>query len=231
MNNFQGPRGIKFFLDTANLDEIRQGVEWGLIDGVTTNPTLVAKEGANFHKRIVEICDLVSKTVPYASVSAEVTALDAPGMLEQGKTLSKLHPNVTVKVPLIPEGLRACLQLRENGIQVNVTLCFSPAQAILAAKAGATYVSPFVGRLDDIGSDGMHLIREIAEVYQARPVDTQILSASLRHPMHVVESAKAGAHVATMPFSVMKALFQHPLTDSGLKRFLEDWDKVKDKVQ
>ena len=174
---------------------------------------------------------MVSKTVPYASVSAEVTALDAPGMLEQGKTLSKLHRNVTVKVPLIPEGLRACRQLRENGIQVNVTLCFSPAQAILAAKAGATYVSPFVGRLDDIGSDGMHLIREIAEVYQARPVDTQILSASLRHPMHVVESAKAGAHVATMPFSVMKALFQHPLTDSGLKRFLEDWDKVKDKVQ
>jgi transaldolase len=216
---------MKFFLDTANLNEIKEGVAWGIIDGVTTNPSLVAKEGVNFHARIKEICAVVN-----GSVSAEVTATDFDGMMNEGHILAKLHKNVTVKVPLIPEGIKACKALSSEGIKVNVTLCFSVSQALLAAKAGATYVSPFVGRLDDISQDGMQLIRDIVHVFKNYDFQTQILSASLRHPQHVIQSAMAGAHVGTMPFTVIKQLFNHPLTDSGLKRFLADWDKVKDQV-
>lgn len=216
---------MKFFLDTANLDEIKQGVAWGLVDGVTTNPSLVAKEGVDFHTRIKEICALVN-----GSVSAEVTATDFDGMMKEGHTLAKLHDNVTVKVPLIPEGIKACRALSHEGIKVNVTLCFSPSQALLAAKSGATFISPFVGRLDDVSNDGMQLIRDIIQIYKNYGYPTQVLAASLRHPQHIVESALAGAHVGTMPFGVLKMLFNHPLTDIGLKRFLEDWDKVKDKV-
>jgi transaldolase len=216
---------MKFFLDTANFDEIKQGVSWGLVDGVTTNPSLVAKEGVDFHTRIKEICALVN-----GSVSAEVTATDYDGMIKEGHVLAKLHDNVTVKVPLIPDGIRACRTLSQEGIKVNETLCFSPSQALLAAKSGATYISPFVGRLDDVSQDGMQLVREIVQIYKNYGYQTQVLAASLRHPQHVVESALAGAHVGTMPFSVLKMLFNHPLTDIGLKKFLADWDKVKDQV-
>jgi transaldolase len=216
---------MKFFLDTASLNEIKEGVAWGIIDGVTTNPSLVAKEGVNFHQRIKEICAVVD-----GSVSAEVTALDSDEMIKEGHVLAKLHPNVTVKVPLIPEGIKTCKALSSEGIKVNVTLCFSVSQALLAAKAGATYVSPFVGRLDDISQDGMQLIKDIVHMYKNYDFKTQVLAASLRHPMHVVQSAMAGAHVGTMPFPVMKQLFNHPLTESGLKKFLADWDKVKDQV-
>jgi len=216
---------MKFFLDTANINEIKEGLALGLVDGVTTNPSLVAKEGVNFHERIKEICAVVN-----GSVSAEVTALDFDGMMKEGHTLAKLHPNVTVKVPLIPEGIKTCKALSSEGIKVNVTLCFSPSQALLAAKAGATYISPFVGRLDDVSTDGIQLIKDIIQIYKNYDFKTQVLAASLRHPMHVVQSALAGAHVGTMPFSVIKQLFNHPLTDIGLKKFLADWDKVKDQV-
>ncbi len=216
---------MKFFLDTANLDEIKQGVAWGIIDGVTTNPSLVAKEGVDFFSRIKEICSIVN-----GSVSAEVTATDFEGMVREGHVLAKLHKNVTIKIPLIPAGIQACKALSSEGHAVNVTLCFSASQALLAAKAGATYVSPFVGRLDDVSQDGMQLIRDIVKIYGNYGYKTQVLAASLRHPIHVVDSALAGAHVGTMPFTVMKMLFNHPLTDIGLKRFLEDWEKVKDKV-
>jgi len=216
---------MKFFLDTANINEIKEGLALGLVDGVTTNPSLVAKEGVNFHQRIKEICAVVN-----GSVSAEVTALDFDGMMQEGHTLAKLHPNVTVKVPLIPEGIKTCKALSSEGIKVNVTLCFSASQALLAAKAGATFISPFVGRLDDVSTDGMQLIKDIIHIYKNYDFKTQVLAASLRHPMHVVQSAMAGAHVGTMPFSVIKQLFNHPLTDIGLKKFLADWEKVKDQV-
>ncbi len=216
---------MKFFLDTANLDEIKQGVAWGIVDGVTTNPSLVAKEGVSFHNRIKEICALVN-----GSVSAEVTAIDFEGMIREGHVLANLHPNVTVKVPLIPDGIRACKALSAEGIKVNVTLCFSPAQALLAAKAGATYISPFVGRLDDVASDGMKLVEDIVRIYDNYNYQTQVLAASLRHPEHIIQAALMGADVGTMPFPVMKMLFNHPLTDIGLKKFMEDWEKVKGKV-
>lgn len=216
---------MKFFLDTANTNEIKEGLAWGIVDGVTTNPSLVAKEGVNFHQRIKEICAVVN-----GSVSAEVTALDFDGMMKEAHILAKLHHNVTVKVPLIPEGIKTCKALSSEGIKVNVTLCFSPSQALIAAKAGATYVSPFVGRLDDVSQDGIQLIKDIIQIYKNYDFKTQVLSASLRHPMHVVQSAMAGAHVGTMPFTVLKQLFNHPLTDIGLKKFLADWDKVKDQV-
>jgi transaldolase len=217
---------MKFFLDTANLDEIKQGVQWGLVDGVTTNPSLVAKEGVDFHARIKEICSMVN-----GSVSAEVTATDFEGMMREGRILAKLHDNVTVKVPLIPEGIRACRALSSEGTKVNVTLCFSPSQALLAAKSGATYISPFVGRLDDVSQDGMQLVREIVQIYKNYGFPTQVLAASLRHPQHIVQSALAGAHVGTMPFTVLKQLFSHPLTDIGLKKFLADWEKTKEQIQ
>src|SRR5579859_1881633 len=217
---------MKFFLDTANLEEIKQGVKWGLVDGVTTNPSLVAKEGVDFNTRIKEICAMVN-----GSVSAEVTATDFDGMMKEGRVLAKLHDNVTVKVPLIPDGIQACRALSSEGIKVNVTLCFSPTQALLAAKSGATFISPFVGRLDDVSQDGMELVRQIVQIYKNYGFSTQVLAASLRHPQHIVESALAGAHVGTMPFGVLKQLFNHPLTDIGLKKFLADWEKTKEQMQ
>ena len=216
---------MKFFLDTASISEIKEGVALGIIDGVTTNPSLVAKEGVSFHERLKEICAVVN-----GSVSAEVTALDFDAMMKEGHVLAKIHPNITVKVPLIPEGIKTCKALSSEGIKVNVTLCFSASQALLAAKAGATYISPFVGRLDDISQDGMQLVKDILQIYKNYDYETQVLAASLRHPMHVIQAAMAGAHVGTMPFSVIKQLFNHPLTDIGLKKFLADWDKVKDQV-
>lgn len=212
---------MKFFIDTANLDEIREANELGLIDGVTTNPSLVAKEGdVDFKEHIAKICELVK-----GDVSAEVTALDTKGMLEQGRELAKIAPNVVVKCPLTLEGLKATRVLTDEGTGVNVTLCFSPAQAILAAKAGAKYISPFIGRLDDISTNGMQLIADIVQIYDNYDFDTQVLAASIRHPMHIVDCALARADVATIPFKVIKQLVHHPLTDRGLESFLADWKK------
>ncbi len=212
---------MKFFIDTANLDEIREANELGLIDGVTTNPSLVAKEGdVVFEEHIAKICSIVK-----GDVSAEVTALDTEGMLAQGRELAKIAPNVVVKVPLTLDGLKACRTLTAEGTGVNVTLCFSPAQALLAAKAGARYISPFIGRLDDISTNGMQLIMDIVQIYDNYDFDTQVLAASIRHPMHIVDCALARADVATIPFKVIKQLVQHPLTDKGLEAFLADWKK------
>jgi transaldolase len=215
---------MKFFIDTANIDEIRDAARLGILDGVTTNPSLVAKEGRKFEDVIAEICTIVD-----GPISAEVTALDYEGMMTQARPLSKIHKNVTIKVPLTKEGLRACKALRAEGMTVNVTLCFSPSQALLAAKCGATFISPFVGRLDDVSQDGIELIRQIRAIYDNYGFTTQILAASIRHPMHVVECALAGADVGTMPYKVMLQLYEHPLTDAGLKKFLEDWGKQKSK--
>ena len=217
---------MKFFIDTADLDEIRALAATGLIDGATTNPSLVAKSGRKFEDVIAEICAIIP-----GPVSAEVTALDAPTMIAEGKYLAKIAGNVTVKVPLTPDGLRACKSLSGDGIPVNVTLCFSAGQAILAAKAGATFVSPFVGRLDDIGLDGMALIQEICDIYDAQPAfKTEVLVASIRGVNHVIEAARMGAHVATMPPSVIRALYSHPLTDKGLAAFMADWEKTGQKL-
>jgi len=212
---------MKFFIDTANIQEIRDAARLGILDGVTTNPSLVAKEGRRFEDVIAAICTIVD-----GPISAEVTALDLDGMLSQGRALAKIHKNVTIKVPLTKEGLRACKALREEGTHVNVTLCFSPAQALLAAKCNATFISPFVGRLDDVATEGMELIRQIRAIYDNYGFTTQILTASIRHPIHVVDAALAGADVGTMPYKVMLQLYEHPLTDVGLKKFLEDWEKV-----
>jgi transaldolase len=213
---------MKFFIDTADLNEIRDLAATGLVDGVTTNPSLVAKSGRKFLEVVKEICDIVP-----GPISAEVTATDHATMLAEGRALAKIAKNVTVKVPLTPDGLKTCKALSSEGTMVNVTLCFSPAQAILAAKAGASFISPFVGRLDDIGSDGMALIRDICQIYRQYPAfKTEVLVASVRHPIHIVESAKLGAHVATMPPNVMRQLFAHPLTDKGLAAFLADWQKT-----
>jgi len=213
---------MKFFVDTADLQEIRDLAASGLLDGVTTNPTLVAKTGQDFFEVVKEICGIVD-----GPVSAEVTATDHETMVKEGRKLAKLAKNITVKVPLTPDGLRACRELRNDGTMVNVTLCFSAAQAILAAKAGASFVSPFVGRLDDIGEDGMGLIDDICQIYeQYEHFTTEVLVASIRHPMHVVEAAKMGAHVVTVPPKVLRQLFQHPLTDKGLAAFLADWQKT-----
>jgi transaldolase len=213
---------MKFFVDTADTAEIRDLAATGLVDGVTTNPSLVAKSGRNFIEVVREICAIVP-----GPVSAETTATDHPTMLAEGRKLAKLAKNVAVKVPLTPDGLKTCKALRAEGAMVNVTLCFSAAQAILAAKAGASFVSPFVGRLDDIGESGMSLIRDIVETYRQYPAfKTEVLVASIRHPMHVVEAAKLGAHVSTMPPAVMRQLFVHPLTDKGLASFLADWKKT-----
>jgi len=213
---------MKFFIDTADLAEIRDLAATGLVDGVTTNPSLVAKSGRNFLDVIREICAIVP-----GPVSAEVTALDAAAMIAEGKALAKLAPNVTVKVPLTPDGLKACRSLANDGTMVNVTLCFSAAQALLAAKAGATFISPFVGRLDDIGQNGMDLIRDIVAVYRNYPaLKTEVLVASIRHPIHVIEAAKIGAHVGTLPPAVLRQMFVHPLTEKGLAAFLADWAKT-----
>jgi transaldolase len=212
---------MKFFIDTANLDEIKEANEMGLIDGVTTNPSLVAKEGdVDFKEHLAKICEMVK-----GDVSAEVTALDTEGMLKEGREYAKVAPNVVVKCPMTMEGLKATRILTEEGTGVNVTLCFSAAQAILAAKAGARYISPFIGRLDDISTNGMQLIQDIVQIYDNYDFDTQVLAASIRHPMHIVDCALAGADVATLPFKVIQQLVKHPLTDKGLDAFLAEWKK------
>ena len=212
---------MKFFIDTADVDEIRKAIDLGLCDGVTTNPSLVAKTGRPFEDVLREIVALV-----HGPVSAEVTAVDFGGMMKEARIYAKFAPNVVVKVPLILEGLKAVKALTEEGIRTNVTLCFSASQALLAAKAGATYVSPFVGRLDDVSEDGMALIAQILEIYRNYDFGTQVLVASVRNPLHVVQAARMGADVATIPFSVLAQLAKHPLTDLGLARFLADWEKV-----
>jgi transaldolase len=213
---------MKFFLDSANLGEIREAAELGLIDGVTTNPSLVGKEGGvDFKEHIAAVCELVA-----GDVSAEVTSLDTEGMLREGREYARIAPNVIIKCPLTRDGLKATRQLTSEGIKVNVTLCFSAAQAILAAKAGAAYVSPFVGRLDDVGQNGLAVITEIVEIYRNYEWRTRVLASSVRHPLHVIEAARAGADVATMPFKVLGQLFDHPLTDKGLEQFLNDWRKA-----
>lgn len=212
---------MKFFIDTANFDEIKEAYSWGAIDGVTTNPSLVAKEkDVSFHERLKEIADLVE-----GSVSGEVIALDAEGMIKEGLALSKIAPNITIKLPMTPDGLKACKFFTEKGINTNITLIFSANQALLAARAGATYVSPFIGRLDDIGQDGTVLIQEIATIFAMHNIDTQIIAASVRHPQHVTAAALAGAHIATTPYKVLQQLFKHPLTDKGIEGFLADWQK------
>jgi transaldolase len=216
---------MKFFLDTANLEELKAGARLGIIDGVTTNPSLIAKEGIAIEDQIRRICDIID-----GDVSAEVVATDAEGMLTQGRGLAKIHKNVVVKVPLTRDGIRACSIFHKEGIRVNVTLCFSAGQALLAAKAGATYVSPFVGRVDDIGWNGVDLIRDIVLIYKNYGFATQVLAASLRTSTHVIEAAKAGAHVGTLPYKVVDALFTHPLTDRGLDQFLKDYAKVFEEV-
>ncbi|MCS6931511.1 MAG: fructose-6-phosphate aldolase [Acetobacteraceae bacterium] len=213
---------MKFFVDTADVSEIRSLAGMGLLDGVTTNPSLIAKSGRRMSEVIAEICDIVP-----GPVSAEVTATDLEGMLKEGRYLRGIAPNVAVKVPLTEAGLSACRALAAEGTMVNVTLCFSAVQAILAGKAGATFVSPFVGRLDDIGQEGMQLIRDIVQIYRHYPsIRTEVLVASIRNPVHLLESAKLGAHVATLPPAVLKQLFKHPLTDRGLEAFLADWAKT-----
>jgi transaldolase len=213
---------MKIFIDTANVDEIREANSMGLIDGVTTNPSLVSKEGKDFKKLIKEICSIVD-----GPISAEVISLDYKSMMREAHDLAKIHKNIVVKVPLTKEGLQATRSLKEEGIRTNVTLCFSPNQALLAAKAGAFFVSPFVGRLDDISTSGMELIGQIVTIYQNYGFDTQVLVASIRHPLHVVESALIGADAATIPYSVLLQLIKHPLTDIGIERFLSDWKKLK----
>jgi len=213
---------MKFFIDTADLDDIKDLAATGLVDGVTTNPSLIAKSGGKFLDVIKQICEVVE-----GPVSAEVTATDHKTMLSEGKKLAKIAQNVCVKVPLTVDGLKTCKALSDAGTQVNVTLCFSAAQALLAAKAGATFISPFVGRLDDIGFDGLELISDIVQIYNAYDnLKTEVLVASVRHPIHIIESAKMGAHVATLPPAVLRQLFHHPLTDKGLAAFLADWAKT-----
>ncbi len=212
---------MKFFIDSANLDEIRQAASMGLLDGVTTNPSLAAKEKAPYKEILAEICKLTP-----GPVSAEVLAVDAKGMLKEADDLIKIAKNIVIKIPTIPEGLIAIKSLSDRGIKTNATLVFQPLQALMVAKAGATFVSPFVGRLDDVGTDGMQLIREIVTIYENYHYKTEVLVASVRHPMHVVEAALCGAHISTMPFGVITKLMSHPLTDSGLAKFLEDFKKA-----
>ncbi len=216
---------MKIFLDTANLDEIRKGVEWGVVDGVTTNPTLIAREKAPFKERIKEICEVVK-----GPVSAEVTALDWKGMVEEAKELAKIDEHVVIKIPLTQDGVRAIKALSVEGIRTNATLVFSPMQAVLAAKAGASYVSPFIGRVDDVSSDGLKMLDEIVRIFEIYAFDTEIIAASIRHPMHVVEAALMGVDIVTMPFSVLEKLFKHPLTDIGIERFMKDWEEYRKTV-
>jgi transaldolase len=211
---------MKIFLDTANVAEIKEGVAIGVVDGVTTNPSLIAKEKRPFRPLVEEICSIVP-----GDVSLEVVATDFDGMVKEGEELAQVAPNAVVKVPLTQDGLKAVKYLSGKGIRMNQTLCFSAPQALLSAKAGATYISPFLGRLDDIAAVGMDLIRDICEIYRNYGFKTQVLAASIRNPLHVVDAAKAGAHVCTMPFSVLQQLMKHPLTDIGLKKFLDDWAK------
>lgn len=215
---------MKFFIDTANFDEIKEAHSWGIISGVTTNPSLVAQEDVPFHDRLKEISELVA-----GSVSAEVISLNSEGMLEEGRELAKIAPNITVKLPMTPEGLKACSVLASEGIKTNVTLIFSANQALLAARAGATYVSPFLGRLDDIGQDGMNLLQTIAEIFDIHDIQSEIIAASIRSPQHITDAALNGADIATTPFKVLEQLFKHPLTDKGIDVFLQDWENRKSK--
>jgi transaldolase (EC 2.2.1.2) len=215
---------MQFFIDTANIDEIKQAIDWGILDGVTTNPTLAAKTGRPFMDVVKDILSIVD-----GPVSLETVSLDTEGMVKEGRFLAELGDNVVVKIPMTKEGMKAVNILEEEGIPTNVTLIFSPMQALVAAKAGASYVSPFIGRLDDISTDGMNLIRDIRTIFDNYGYETEIIAASIRHPIHVLEAAKAGADIATIPFNVLEALFKHPLTDIGIDKFLKDWEKVPNK--
>lgn len=215
---------MKIFLDTANVEEIKEANGWGIVDGVTTNPSLIAREGRDFKEVVREICEIVD-----GPISAEVISLDAKGMIKEARELAKIHENITVKIPMTSEGLKATKECAIRGIKTNVTLVFSANQALLAAKAGATFVSPFVGRLDDNGHDGMQVVKDISIIYMNYAYDTEIIVASVRHPLHVIDSAKAGAHIATVPYKVLQLMVKHPLTDIGIEKFLADWEKVPKK--
>lgn len=217
---------MKLFVDTANTEEIRKANDLGVICGVTTNPSLIAREGLEFKSVITEITSIVD-----GPISAEVISLEAPKMVEEAIELAKIHKNIVIKLPMTEEGLKATKQLTERGIHTNVTLIFSAAQALLAARAGATYVSPFIGRLDDIGMEGMHLVKEIADIFKMHDIKTEIIAASVRSPLHVVDAAKAGAHIATVPYKVIVQMTKHPLTDNGIERFLKDWEGLEQKLQ
>jgi transaldolase len=213
---------MKLFVDTGRIDEVRKAAEWGILDGVTTNPSLIAQAGRGFKETVLEICSIL----PNGSISAEVVGTTVEDILREGREIASWSPNIVVKVPMTPAGIAATRQLTREGIRVNMTLVFSPTQALLAAKAGATYISVFVGRVDDVSSEGMRTIEDAVQIVENYGFDSEVLVASIRHPMHVVEAARLGAHIATMPFKVMEQLFQHPLTDIGLKRFLDDWNKA-----
>jgi transaldolase len=213
---------MKFFIDTANIDEIKEAHSMGMVDGVTTNPSLIAKEGRDFEDIIKEICQIVD-----GPISAEVISTDTEGMIKEARHLAKIHDNIVVKIPMIVDGLKATRRLAEEGIKTNVTLAFSPLQALMAAKAGATYISPFIGRLDDLAQEGLLLVEQIVEIYSNYAFDTEIIVASIRNPLHVLESALMGADIATIPFSVLGKLAAHPMTDKGLRAFLDDWEKTK----
>jgi transaldolase len=215
---------MKFFIDTANVSEIREVNEWGVLAGVTTNPSLVAKEGRDFEETLKEIIDIID-----GPISAEVISLDAEGMIAEGEKLASLSKNIVIKVPMTVEGLKAVKYFTKKKIKTNVTLVFSATQALLAARAGATYVSPFLGRLDDISHDGLQLISDISEIFSVHNIETEIISASVRHPLHVVECAKMGADIATIPYAIFKQMVKHPLTDIGIERFLADWEKAQQK--
>jgi len=217
---------MRIFIDTANINEIKEALSWGVIDGVTTNPTLIARENRGATDLLKEICALVS-----GPVSAEVISLEAQGMIKEARELSRIAPNIVIKIPLIKEGLKAVRELSRENIKTNVTLCFSPAQALLAAKAGADYISPFIGRLDDISHKGIDLIADIKQIYANYNFKTEIIVASVRNPLHVVDAAKIGADISTIPFAVIEQLIKHPLTDIGIERFLRDWEKVPKEIQ
>jgi transaldolase len=212
---------MKFFIDTANVEDIRKANELGVLAGVTTNPTLIAREGKDFEATIKEICSIVN-----GPVSAEAVSLDAEGMIQEGKMLASWARNVVVKIPVTDEGLKAVKTLSRDGIKTNVTLIFTPLQALMAARAGATYVSPFIGRIDDIGYDGMEVVKDIVEIFSRHDIKSEIIAASIRNPLHVLQAAKAGADIATIPYAVIGQLLKHPLTDQGIERFLADWEKV-----
>lgn len=217
---------MKLFVDTGKVEEVRKAAEWGILDGVTTNPSLIAQAGRGFKETVLEICSIL----PHGSISAEVVGTTVEDILREAREIAAWAPNIVVKVPMTPAGIAATRQLTREGIRVNMTLVFSPTQALLAAKAGASYISVFVGRVDDVSSEGMRTIEDAVQIVENYGFDSEVLVASIRHPMHVVESARLGAHIATMPFAVMAQLFQHPLTDIGLKRFLDDWNKAGLKI-
>lgn len=212
---------MKLFIDTANIEEIKEINDWGVICGVTTNPSLIAKEGRDFKEVIKEITTILD-----GPISAEVISLEKEGMIEEARELAEIHPNIIIKIPMTSEGLRAVKVLNEEGIKTNVTLVFSSSQALLAARAGATYVSPFIGRMDDIGNEGIDIIEDIVEIYNIHKIDTEIIAASIRHPMHVLDAAKQGSHIATIPYNVFLQMVEHPMTDIGLENFLKDWEEV-----